>query len=197
MALAHSLHISDQQLFFMNQVHGSRIVEIDQSVSPGSTFECDGLITQQPGVGLAVLVADCAPLLLVGSRTVAAIHVGWRGLFGGIVEKALALMGGESFTALIGPTICGNCYEISDDLAARARLRGFVVGRSTRAESNNRDRSTLDIPHSILSIIEGLAPEHIHQATWNGICTFESDEHFSYRRDQVTGRQAGVVVHGS
>ena len=196
-ALAQSLGISYQQLFFMNQVHGTTIVEIDKSVAPGSIFECDGLITKLPGVGLAVLVADCAPLLLMGSRTVAAIHVGWRGLFGGIVEKAVALMDGESFTALIGPTICGNCYEIGDDLAERAQLRGFRVGRSTRATNENEVRSTLDIPRSILSIIDGLAPNQVKEATWNGVCTFESQDHFSFRREQVTGRQAGVVVNGS
>ena len=196
-ALAQSLGISYQQLFFMNQVHGTTIVEIDKSVAPGSIFECDGLITQLPDVGLAVLVADCAPLLLMGSRKVAAIHVGWRGLFGGIVEKAVALMDGESFTALIGPTICGNCYEISDDLAERAQSQGFVVGHSTRSTFNNEDRSTLDIPRSILSIINGLVPDQVKEATWNGVCTFESHEHFSYRREQVTGRQAGVVFNES
>jgi YfiH family protein len=196
-ALAESLRISDEQLFFTNQVHGTTIVEIDHLMKSGSIYECDGLISRVPGVGLAVLVADCAPLLLVGPRTVAAIHVGWRGLFGGIVEKAVALMAGESFAAVIGPTICGNCYEIGDDLAERAQLRGFRVGRSTRATNENEFRSTLDIPRSILSIIDDLAPNQVKEATWNGVCTFESQDHFSFRREQVTGRQAGVVVNGS
>ena len=91
-ALADSLALHREQLFFMNQVHGSTILEIDGASDANMVYECDGLITRTPGIGLAVLVADCAPVLLIGRSTVAAIHVGWRGLFDGIVEKALALM---------------------------------------------------------------------------------------------------------
>lgn len=196
-ALADSLAVHREQLFFMNQVHGSTILEIDGASDANMVYECDGLITRTPGIGLAVLVADCAPVLLIGRRTVAAIHVGWRGLFDGIVEKALALMADEPFDVQIGPTICGTCYEVGDDLAQRAHARGFVVRPSVHASASNGARSALDIPNSILGIVRAQSATQVLTAQWSGICTYESKDHYSFRRERVTGRQAGVVVHGS
>jgi YfiH family protein len=196
-ALAGALALKKEQLFFMNQVHGSTIIEIDSTSDSDAIHECDGLITKTPGVGLAVLVADCAPVLFIGATTVAAIHVGWRGLFDGIVEKALALMAHEPFALHIGATICGNCYEVADELAERAHARGFVVGRSTLASDNHSERSTLDIPQSILGIVKKQSVVEVLNAEWNGICTYENQDYYSFRRERITGRQAGVVVHGS
>lgn len=196
-ALASALALKKEQLFFMNQMHGSTIIEIDSASDSNVIPECDGLITKTPGVGLAVLVADCAPVLLIGATTVAAMHVGWRGLFDGIVEKALALMAHEPFALHIGATICGSCYEIADELAERAYARGFVVGRSALATDDHIQRSTLDIPRSILSIVEKQSAAEVLNAEWNGICTYESQDYYSFRRERITGRQAGVVVRGS
>lgn len=185
-ALARELGIGSDALFFMNQVHGTDIVEITNHSLSSDPHQCDALITRKTGIALAVLVADCAPVLLLGERTSAVIHVGWRGLFGGIVEKVIAAFAGESFRAHIGPTICGRCYEIGDELRRQAGERGFVI----------KERG-LDIPTSILNILKSSAPRELKEAEWSGICTFESAEHFSFRREKVTGRMAGVVVHGS
>ena len=184
--LAVEVGVSADRLFFMNQSHGSEIVEIDQMSDATDIRYCDAMITRSAGSALAVLVADCAPLLLLGERTSAAVHVGWRGLFGGIVEKVLAAMDSERFSAFIGPTICGKCYVVGDDLHSEASQRGYVVGKNT-----------LDIPASIVGILRAAASNRLDHAEWNGICTFESANHYSYRREQTTGRQAGVVIHGS
>lgn len=197
-ALAISLGVDPAQLFFMSQVHGTTILEIDSASDVNEMRECDGLITSERGFGLAVLVADCAPVLLSTSHKVAAIHVGWRGLFGGIVEKALdLLLANDEASALnvkIGPTICGKCYEVGEDLAAQAKTRGFILGERA-------GKPTLDIPRSILEIVRSrLTREKIGAGSngdWNGICTYESSEHFSFRREKVTGRQAGVIVRES
>ncbi len=197
--LAEQLSIAPERVHFMNQSHGSEIVEVSERARTGSEHaltgirqrdqqihDCDALITRTPGNALAVLVADCAPVLLVGEQSSAAIHVGWRGLFGGIVERVLERMQGERFTATIGPTICGRCYEVGDDLRTEAIERNFVVGART-----------LDIPASILAILKEHASATLISAEWNGQCTFEQSEYFSYRREHITGRQAGVVVHES
>lgn len=192
--VASSLGIELNQLFFMNQVHGTTIVEIDSASDPHEIRECDGLITSETGLGLAVLVADCAPVLFSTSHKVAAIHVGWRGLFGGIVEKALDLMSNdgeaEELSVKIGPTICGKCYEVGKDLAVQAQDRKFILGRSL-------GKPTLDIPQSILEIVRSRPRGQKISAEWNGVCTYESNEHFSFRREKVTGRQAGVIIRGS
>lgn len=184
--LASEVGVESDRLYFMNQVHGAEIIEITHHSTHMAIRQCDALYTRTPGIALAVLVADCAPVILLGERTSAVIHVGWRGLFGGIIESALALFEDESFIAHIGPTICGTCYTIGDDLHLLARERGFVTGKDT-----------LDIPQSITELLSAHAGKQLIGAEWNGICTYESDEHFSYRRDNTTGRQAGVVLHGS
>lgn len=184
--LAVELAVAPTRLFFMEQNHGTDIHVIDGKSNPADSYRCDALITTTPGTALAVLVADCAPLLLMGERTSAAVHVGWRGLFGGIVEKVLEKMAGEQFSAIIGPTICGNCYQVGDDLRKAAAQRGFITGSDT-----------LDIPRSILKILSERCETSLTSARWNDRCTFESGAHFSFRRDGVTGRQAGVVIHGT
>ena len=95
-------------------------------------------------------------------------------------------MANEKFSALIGPTICGKCYEIGNDLFAQASEKGFIVGNQS-----------LDIPRSIISILEKNSGEKITGISWSGECTMERDDYYSFRREQITGRQVGVIVHGS
>ena len=182
--LATEIGVRSDRLFFMEQVHGSEVIVVDESSDPSELRRCDAMITRIPGTALAVLVADCAPLLLLGERTSAVVHVGWRGLFAGIVEKVLDAMDSERFTALIGPTICASCYQVGTDLYGDALERGFIVGSQT-----------LDIPGSIIKILHEVSGNRVERAEWDGICTLESASHYSYRRDQITGRQAGVVIH--
>jgi YfiH family protein len=195
--LAREIGLDPGSLYFMNQVHGSEVIQINPektgkvelaSALPdaGAPRECDALITRTPGVGLAVLVADCAPVIFMGEQSSAVIHVGWRGLFAGIVEKVALLMSEERFRVHVGPTICGNCYEIGDDLRMEAVSRNFVI-----------TERGLDIPSSIAKILKSNYAEQMIEFDWNGICTFEDSEYFSFRRSGVTGRSAGVVVHGS
>ncbi len=184
--LARELSIAPERLFFMEQSHGVEFEIVDEESDYREIRSCDAMITSTPESALAVLVADCAPLLIRGERSSAAVHVGWRGLFGGIVEKVLERFAGERFSASIGATICGECYRIGEDLLSQAEKRGFVTGAQT-----------LDIPRSILKILHDHSGTRVIDAQWNGICTFESSEHFSYRREGITGRQAGVVIHGS
>jgi len=100
------------------QVHGVRIVAID---APGqSVGDADGFHTAVVGLPVSVITADCVPLLLArrDASQVAAVHAGWRGLFEGIIPAALDEMGqGAPIAAAIGPTICAECYEVSEELA--------------------------------------------------------------------------------
>lgn len=185
-ALAAQVAVAPSRLFFMAQNHGAEVIEIDGESNSEDLRECDALITRSPHTALAVLVADCAPVLLVGEQSCAAIHVGWRGLFAGIVEKVVEMMGNEPFTAHIGPTICGRCYEVGHDVLIPARERGFVTGEKS-----------LDIPASILTLLKQQSGTRLLSASWNNVCTFEGANHFSYRRERQTGRQAGVVFSGS
>lgn len=100
------------------QVHGTRVASIE---TPGQALgDADGFHTVVGGLPVSVVTADCVPLLLArrdGSQ-VAAVHAGWRGLFDGIIPAAIAEMGeGAPIAAAVGPTICAECYEVSEELA--------------------------------------------------------------------------------
>ena len=107
--------ISDQfgPTMYMNQVHGNVVEEVTNANQ--STPTCDALVTTVPGITLAVMTADCIPLLLSSENVVAAVHVGRRGLVNGVaritVEKMREL-GAGAITGKLGPSICGTCYEV-------------------------------------------------------------------------------------
>ena len=97
---------------FMSQVHGNRIAIIEEITDEAPT--ADALVTGIPGITLAVMVADCIPLLLTSKEAVAAVHVGRRGLVNSVAIKTIELMremGAQDISATIGPAICGNVMK--------------------------------------------------------------------------------------
>lgn len=171
---------------FMNQVHGSRIVIVESVTDEAPT--ADAMVTGIAGVTLAVIVADCIPLLLTSTESVAAVHVGRRGLLNGVAAKTVELMremGASKIRAVLGPAICGRCYEVSqevhDEVVALHPLASARTAAGTPA---------LDLPKALKA---SLAAEGISEISDLQICTVESADHFSYRRDGLTGRQVGLV----
>ena len=168
----------------MNQVHGDEVVEVK---SIGDDPTCDALITREPGIALAVMVADCIPLLLSSSTVVGAVHVGRRGLMNSVAVKAVDAMrklGADQIHAQLGPSICGRCYEVPQELADE------VVAKHPSASSlTNNLTPALDLPRALISDLVA------HGVTYEAstICTLENNEYFSYRRHNITGRNAGVV----
>ena len=106
-----------QSIQYMEQVHGDSVALIGASTSDMPT--ADALLTQQSGIALAVMVADCIPLLLSNAGAVAAVHVGRRGLLNGVsinTLNKLRSLDSSPVTAVIGPSICGSCYEVSQEI---------------------------------------------------------------------------------
>jgi len=169
---------------FMNQVHGDEVVEVK---SIGDDPTCDALITRVPGIALAVMVADCIPLLLSSSTVVGAVHVGRRGLMNSVAVKAVDAMrklGADQIHAQLGPSICGRCYEVPQELADE------VVAKHPAASSLTKNLTpALDLSRALIADL--VASGVTYEAST--ICTLENDEYFSYRRHNITGRNAGVV----
>ena len=175
---------SVNSIFYMNQVHGIEIFEVTTETI--ATPIADAIFTREKNVALAVQVADCIPLLLSSGSMVAAVHVGRKGLAGGIVEKVIKLFhDGEDaqVKADIGPAICGKCYEV--DLETYESVIAVVPQTATSSQGHYLDliKATMDI----------LNRNEIAVRDW-GICTKENQKYFSYRRDGVTGRQVGVIA---
>jgi hypothetical protein len=177
--------LSLKHLVFMNQTHSADIVEIPDEIKAGSSPNADALMTNHKGIGLAVMVADCVPLLLASPSWVAAVHVGRVGLLSGIVEKTLARFreaNSPVTEAWIGPHICSDCYEVSSEMYED-------VTQQRNALATDATRHCLNLRAGVVEILEN----HSVAITDLGICTVESKDHFSYRRDGVTGRFAGVI----
>lgn len=170
---------------FMNQVHGDHIVVVDQLLETDPS--CDALITTKQGISLVVMVADCIPLLLISKEAVAAIHVGRAGLVNRVALKTLHHMrtlGAIDVHAVIGPSICGHCYEVPFE------MQQDVIADHPRAFSTtHKGTPGLNLPAALIAdlVAAGVSYEA------SPICTMENDLYFSHRRDNPTGRFAGVV----
>lgn len=170
---------------YMNQVHGNRIAIIEEQSDEAPT--ADALVTGIPGVTLAVMVADCIPLLLISKEVVGAVHVGRKGLMNSIAPMTIELMrdmGATSIQAVMGPSICGRCYEVSADIFHE------VTSLYPKAEASTiRGTHSLDLPAALRGVLESESISISNESS----CTAEDSELFSYRRDGVTGRQAGLI----
>ena len=172
-------------LQFMDQVHGDVVATIGNEIVAAPT--ADALITQNAGIGLAVMVADCIPLLLSNARSVAAVHVGRKGLMNEVAMKAIQAMrsiDSSEITAVVGPSICGQCYEVSEDIYMEVSTR-FPLAASTTPN----DSFALNLSRPLMDQLQKSGVRVVDE----GRCTVEDSALFSYRRDGVTGRQVGVV----
>ncbi len=170
---------------FMDQVHGDVVVHVGSEVVPAPS--ADALLTQEKGIGLAVMVADCIPLLLSNSKSVAAVHVGRKGLMNEIAMAAIREMrviDSSEITAIVGPSICGECYEVSQDVFDEVSAKFPLAASRTREGGFALDLSR--------ALIEQLLETGV-QVLDEGRCTVEDKNLYSYRRDGVTGRQVGVI----
>jgi len=170
---------------YMNQVHGDDVQLIDATVTDPTA---DALITMEPGLGLAVMVADCIPLLIwdEAQSVVAAVHVGRRGAINGIVAKVVSQMRALSTSplmAVMGPHICAECYVVGEDIAAEFgdHFPSAVLRKN-------------DVTLNLSGALSGALAELRVSVTEVHSCTVEDPLFYSYRRDGVTGRFVGVIA---
>jgi YfiH family protein len=171
---------------YMNQVHGNRVAIIEEVTDEVPT--ADALVTGIPGITLAVMVADCIPLLLKSKDSVAAVHVGRKGLLNRVAEKAIDVMreiSDAQISAIIGPAICGKCYEVSPEI--------FSEVTASHPESASQTRSNTPSLDLVAALISDLGKLGITEIDNQSRCTLEDKDLYSYRRDGATGRQAGLV----
>jgi YfiH family protein len=169
----------------MNQVHGNEVVVVSECSEIDPT--CDALVTTNPDLSLAVMVADCIPLLLISDSVAGAVHVGRAGLVNGIANHTLAVMrnlGARNIHAVLGPSICGKCYEVP------IQLQEEVTAVHPDSFSITRHSTpALDLQAGLVAQL--IAQDVSFEAST--VCTMENSLYFSHRRDNPTGRFVGVV----
>jgi YfiH family protein len=168
------------------QVHSDRVLR----AFPGQRdTPADGLWTDQPGLPILAMSADCVPIALVrtdGAPAVAVLHAGWKGLLAGIVANGVDALGGGALAAAIGPAIGPCCYEVGEEVAApyRDRFGDDVI-----------HRRNLDLRTSAERALRGAGVENVMR--FDRCTSCDADAFFSHRRDHgVTGRQ-GVIAYVS
>jgi polyphenol oxidase len=179
------------QLSWMHQVHGSAVRYADGPTG-ADVPEADAMFTDVPGLGLGVLAADCAPVLLADpeARIVGAAHAGREGMAAGVVTELLSAMSAAGADparvhAVIGPHICGGCYEVPEQMRARVAGKVPESGCVTRAGTPGIDVGA--------GVEAQLASAGVQAVSRDPRCTVETPSLYSYRRDGLTGRLAGLV----
>ena len=167
-----------RQLAWGWQVHGTEIQEWEARPDGGDHVREDWHVTAREDLALLVLVADCLPVALSDGPRVAMVHCGWRGLAGGILEKAVAHFD-EPPAAAVGPGIGRCCYEVGDEVRERFDPRFS-------------DGAMLDLRAIADAMLRAAGVERVEHVD---LCTScRADRFFSHRRDGgVTGRQGGLV----
>ena len=169
--------LTQDRMASLKQIHSSITLHASGA---GCVGEGDALVSREPGVSVSVRTADCYPILLADarSRTVAAVHSGWRGTAARIVHVALEQMQAspEHTFAAIGPGISVCCYEVGEDVGKKFGLTG--AGRVDLAEANKKLLMEAGVPEGNIEILGG--------------CTFcDADRYYSYRREK---EEAGRMI---
>ncbi|WJZ03153.1 peptidoglycan editing factor PgeF [Corynebacterium freiburgense] len=189
--LARVLGLPETNIVWMEQLHTNTVTVVSEPQAQ-PVEATDALVTTTKGLALAVLTADCVPVLLSDTEAgvVAAVHAGRIGARNGIVEKTVQAMLGlgakpYQIHALLGPAASGARYEVPEAMAedVEKHLPGARV-------TTKQGTSGLDIRKGIIRQLLALGVMAIDA---DPRCTIEDEAMFSYRRDGKTGRQAGLV----
>ncbi|WP_448574767.1 peptidoglycan editing factor PgeF [Thermomicrobium sp.] len=197
-----------EQTVFARQVHGTQVTVVTASergrgaLEPSTGIpESDALVTTERNLPLAVICADCVPVLLYAPDVpaIGVVHAGWRGTVGGITRQAVRILCNEfsarpeRLLAFLGPSIGPCCYEVGEEVITAWVARG-PSGRHQAVLSRN-GRAIFDLwrANELLLIEEGIVPEHIERSA---ICTrCHAEEWFSYRANGArAGAQAAVIA---
>ncbi len=175
---------------WLRQVHRAGVHAAEGPTPPEEPPEADAAVTATRGLPLAIVTADCAPVVLANDDAIGVVHAGHRGLAAGVIEAAVTRVrahGDGEVHAFLGPCIRPAHYEFGtrDLEMLAARLGDEVKGHTVDG------RPAFDIPAAVGI---ALARAGVTQFEDCGVCTADSAAYFSYRRDGATGRQMTVAV---
>lgn len=187
--VADAMGVDQDHLITVNQVHSADVVVLDGPIADRP--RADGIVTATPGLAIAVLTADCQPVLFADREAgvIGAAHAGWRGAMDGVLEATIDTMEGLGadrgrIAAAIGPAISQRIYEVGEEYFERffdedpANARFFVNGEAP-------DKYLFDLPGYGLSRLRAAG---IGEAEWTRHCTYrDPDRFYSYRRSVHRG----------
>ena len=193
------------RLLTINQVHGSNVLTIDKPVkdiSDLSKTSADAIITNQCGIAIGVLTADCVPILLLDpvKKVIGIVHAGWKGAAKGIVQKTVETMvkqfgsDKKALLAAIGPYIGSCCYKVDEVVIKEFGVHSPELG-GNKFIKKGKDSWALDLKKAnfVQMLDIGLLEKNISVEDFCTSC--RNDMFFSYRADgKVTGRQLNFIM---
>ncbi|MEZ8804063.1 peptidoglycan editing factor PgeF [Vibrio splendidus] len=179
---------------WLNQTHSTDIVTVLEPVT--NVLDADGVFTSAKGIVCSAMTADCLPVLLTDTKgtQVAAVHAGWRGLAGGILENAVAkfsnLDSDNQIMAWLGPAIGKDAFEVGNDV-----LEAFVrFDPQAKLAFQAKAKPGKWLANMSQLATQRLMKVGVTSVTDSNLCTYsDSDAFYSYRRDGITGRQATFI----
>ncbi len=188
--VAQAMAVAPGALLSVAQVHSADVLTLTGAPAADARPRADAMVTDRPGLALAVLTADCQPVLLADAQAgvIGAAHAGWRGTLAGVLEATLRAMEAlgarrERMAAVIGPTISLPAYEVGPEFFHTvtaddpANARFFAAGNGARMQ--------FDLPGFGLHRLRSAGVAHVE---WTGHCTYRDPSNFySYRRSVHSG----------
>jgi YfiH family protein len=197
--LAKAMDIQTSQLYFPSQVHKTRIVNVTIDTALDQLMETDALITNKKGLCIAVMSADCVPILLYDkvNNAVGAVHSGWRGTVAHILEKTLQEMSetfgtiGKNLVAGIGPSVSQDSYEVGEEVimevhSAFGKESGLLI-----TQENKKARLDLWQANKLQLLNFGVPASQIEISD---LCTVKNNANFFSARKGDSGRFAAGIM---
>ncbi len=197
--VAKALGLATNRLYFPSQVHETKVVCVTSNTTSEDLLNTDALITNEPGIGIGVMSADCVPILLYDPhhRAVGAVHSGWRGTVALILTKTLVAMQaafgtqGKDLLAAIGPSASQANYEVGSEVV-QAVDAAFGEHHQLLIRHTN-GKAQLDLWKANVWQLEqfGVLPENI---TLSNLCSISNNQYFFSARKGDSGRYAAGLA---
>lgn len=181
--------IQQSAIVWLEQQHTTDCLYVDRV--PQQIPIADAVWTDQPGLVLTVMTADCLPILLTNGKQVCAIHAGWRGLLDGVIENSLkqcVTRPGDGWQAWIGPAISAEFFEVGDEVRQAFVQKHPTFDQFFQPHGNKWLADLAAMAAQILRL------QGIKTISQSGLCSYADAKRFySYRRDGQTGRMASLI----
>jgi len=197
--LASAMGIDYTQLYFPSQVHKTKIVTVTRHTSKDELLETDSLITNERGLCIAVMSADCVPILLMDTKNkaIAAVHSGWRGTVARILEKTLQKMHAtygttpDHLLAAIGPSVSQNAYEVGGEVVEA--INNAFGSKNDLLSPQENGKAKLDLWKANVQQLREFGVE-TSQIEISGLCTVQNNNSFFSARKGDAGRFAAGIL---
>jgi YfiH family protein len=201
---AKALNAGNPELYTVRQMHGTRVIRVESRDHPAEEYrqaQADAIITDQPGIGIGVLTADCAPIILVDTKkkAIAAVHAGREGslmhILAHVIRRFQNDFGSlpEDLHAAVGPCIETACYEVGEEIAQKMRQDGLhnkdvLVHKNGSYYMDLRKLNHLDL------LGNGVKEDHIYHVPMCTACHPRTFYSHRKRKGKQTGRMMAMIM---